>query len=185
MRIVQDFQQRGDIGGIVLSIAIERDDPRRARAANAGDKRGALSGGFGVPYDAQRRPRAHRRSQHLGRRIAAAVVHANNFVGFKAVERGLNFRQQRLDIFRFIAHRDDDGNRRGKAEIDRVRFHSIRNRALRERRGPRVVLKTALVWDATTLADVVGVRTGSLKADSALTDHCGRIHCEAPAPARR
>jgi hypothetical protein len=47
------------------------------------------------------------------------------------------------------------------------------------------VLKTALVWDATTLADVVGVRTGSLKADSALTDHCGRTHCEAPVPAGR
>ena len=52
----------------------------------------------------------HQLRQPFGGRIRRAVIDIDDFVGPAAVERADDFRNQRRDVLRFVAHRHNDGN---------------------------------------------------------------------------
>ena len=52
----------------------------------------------------------HHRREPLGGRIGRAVIDIDDFMDPAALERGDDFRDQRRDIVRFVAYRNNDGN---------------------------------------------------------------------------
>ena len=108
-RFVAHRQQLGDVGGIILAVAVERRDPRAARGLDAGAQCRALPALRDVPQHAQFGELRLRRGQHGQRVVAAQVVDVDDLEIDLAAQRGGNFAEQRDDIVTLVVHGHDDG----------------------------------------------------------------------------
>ena len=105
--------QVGQERRIVLSVAVERRHDGAARGANAAAHRRRLSGRIRMPKLPEIWALRHDRSKPFGRRIRRAVIDVDDLIGPAAVERAGDFRDQRRDIVRLVAHGHNDGNGHG------------------------------------------------------------------------
>ena len=104
-------QHRRNESRIVLPVAVERDDERRARRRDARAHRRRLAAGLLVPHAAQVRVLRHQPLE-LGRgAVARAVIDIDDLEGPLPVERLGDFRHQGRDIAGLVAHRHHNGNR--------------------------------------------------------------------------
>src|SRR6476619_4088022 len=64
-------------------------------------------------------PLLHDRAEPFAGRVRRAVVDVDDFIGPEAVERRADLLDQRRDVVGFVAHGNDDGNRRlGRRQIE-------------------------------------------------------------------
>ncbi len=105
----RDLPEPRDVGGIVLSVAVERGDPGRARRLDAAAHGSALAKAARMADEAQAREGAGEVADGGGGVVARPVIDIDDLVIEGAVERGTNLRHQRRDVRRLVAHGDDDG----------------------------------------------------------------------------
>ncbi len=103
-------EERRDVRGIVLAVAVERHDPGRPREANARPDRGALSGRRAVTRRSEARKSAACLAKADGRRVFASVVHDDDLVLDAPLEGRLDVGEKRTDVVGFVASWDDDGD---------------------------------------------------------------------------
>jgi hypothetical protein len=92
------------------NVAVERGDDGAPRGANAAAHRRRLPRRDGVPELPEMTVPLHQRVQPLGGGIGRAIIDIDDFVRPPAVERACDFRDQRRDVFRFVAHGHNNGN---------------------------------------------------------------------------
>lgn len=107
--VADAVQQAGDIGGIVLAVGIEGDDPGVADVLEGGTEGGALSG---VCREAQNaefgQGFAVKAGKHLGAVVGGGVVDAEYFEGtVQAAEHLGQFRKHLGEVFGFVVDRKD------------------------------------------------------------------------------
>jgi len=102
-------EQLGDVGRIVLAVAVERGDPRRAGMSNAGADRGALPALLRVVQHAQLRHFALQRLERGERAVLRIIVDEDRLELDPAAQRGHDFPQQGADVVLLVEDRHDDG----------------------------------------------------------------------------
>jgi hypothetical protein len=111
----------GDVGRVVLAVAIEGRDPWRARRLDAAQDRHALAAAPAMSNRAQPLEIASKASEFRRSLVVAAVIHVDNFIipGHPRQDPGEivmqppNFRRQRRQIGRLVAH----GYHHGKVHL--------------------------------------------------------------------
>lgn len=99
-------QQLGDIGRVVLAVAIEGGDPRRARGLDAGAHCRALPALADMVQHPQVRVGGLQRLQYLQAVVLGVVVDVDDLEIDLATQRGGDFIDQRRDVVAFV----EDGN---------------------------------------------------------------------------
>ncbi|KAG1083259.1 hypothetical protein G6F40_014823 [Rhizopus arrhizus] len=102
-------QQPGDVGGIILAIAIQGGDPGRPRMLDAGAHRGALAALVHMVQHAQFRRGGLQPLQHGQGVIARVIVDVDDLERYPATQRRGDFGDQRGDIVALVEHGDDNG----------------------------------------------------------------------------
>jgi len=100
--------QGGNVGRVVLAVAVEGRDPPALRRPDPAADRGALAAGGGMPHQPQPRQRYLKAADFGGGHIRAAVIDIDDLVINEAVERGGNLGDQRGDIAGLVLDRNDD-----------------------------------------------------------------------------
>ena len=100
--------QGRDIGRIVLAVAVQRGNPRRACRQYAGQQGRTLAQVGGVAQHAQARLVSLQAGQPLRGGVAAAVVDEQDFI-VQPVQRGADLVEQRLHIVLLVENRDNQG----------------------------------------------------------------------------
>ena len=105
-------EQRANESGIVLAVAIKRDDDRRARVQHTRVHCSRLTARSLVLDLAQPWPVRHQPCDFGFGVIGRAVVHIDDFVVELLAERARDLLHQWCDIRRLVAHGHDNGNDR-------------------------------------------------------------------------
>ena len=101
-------KQHRQVRGVVLSVPIERCDPRAPRRAHACEQRRALPATVAVRDHAQPGVSRHCFPQDLAGPVGAAVVHVYHLEFEALAERGVNLVKQRENVVLLVPHRNDD-----------------------------------------------------------------------------
>src|SRR6267142_424031 len=107
------FDRRDQVGQerrIILSVAVECGHDGAARGTDAAAHRRRLPARVGMFQLPKLIVPLHQISQPFGGRIRRAVIDIDDLIDPAAFERADDFRNQRRDVFRFVAHRHNDGN---------------------------------------------------------------------------
>src|SRR5215472_853085 len=106
--LARQTPQCGDVGRIVLPVAVQRRNPGCPRRPNTRAKRGTLSTISRVAQQPHLRNFAGD-SRNLGNSpIAAAVIDIEDLVFGQTVECGTDLADERPDVFRLVLYRNDD-----------------------------------------------------------------------------
>ena len=108
LRRVASIQECGNVRGIVLSIAVQRGHPVRARGLEAGVERGALAAALAVPQDPQELVARKRLRKHLQGVVRATVVDDDEFVLDPRIQGALDLVDQGRKAGSFVVSGDDD-----------------------------------------------------------------------------
>ena len=100
--------QQGNVGGIVLAVAVERRDPGAARRLDAGADRRALAVAGAMADQPQPGEAAGEAGDLGGGRVGAAVVDIDDLIVERAIQRGADLGDERRDILGLVAHGNDD-----------------------------------------------------------------------------
>ena len=102
-----------DVGGIVLQVAVGRDDDLAAGVVEAGGEGGGLAEVPAQAQDAHPRVRGLDREQPLPRRIRGAVVHEDDLVGLaEGEEARRQLPMQVGQVLGLVVDGDHDGDPR-------------------------------------------------------------------------
>jgi hypothetical protein len=109
--VAQFGEKAGKIGGVVLEVAVEREDDGRAGIAEAGPQGGALAGVAAVAEAAHAGVGPAGGEDFFPGAIGAGVVHKDELKGAGlSGEGGKDLLRHRVDVVNLVEHRDDDGN---------------------------------------------------------------------------
>ena len=112
---LQCLKQTGNIGRVVLSVAIERGNPRCPGGTHASTHRGTLTAAHSMPQQSNLRHRFSACLQNFCRGgVDAAVVDEDHFKSAQVIERCVNFARQGHYILCLVADRNDDGQLQAK-----------------------------------------------------------------------
>ncbi len=102
------LQKFRDIGRIVLSVPVQRNNHRRRCRLHTRGHRLTLAAVFPVLQNLEIRAFLGKGGEHLPRFIAGPVIHINNFKIF--LQHAADLFNKRPDIAGFILHRNNNGN---------------------------------------------------------------------------
>jgi len=111
-RLVAGGEQLGDVGGVVLAVAVEGGDPRRAGRAHPVPHRRALPAAGQVADHPQLRIALLLGGEHRHAVVAGLVVHVDDLEIQLAAQGGGDLGQQRGNVVALVEHRHDDGKLR-------------------------------------------------------------------------
>ena len=101
-------EQLGDVGGVVLPVAVKGDDERRARRLDAAEDGRALALAGAVAHPAQAGVPGGKGGEAVRSPVAAAVVHVDDLVLGASVEGGGDFVDQGAQVLGLVQNRHDD-----------------------------------------------------------------------------